>query len=204
MAEDTRTAIEMEGLRRQESVRLEPEQPPDAKGMGAEGAEYTEPTLDPQWINAWKMFPDGQGGEYGVPVRLPRGQWDKGGPNALMNLRRPDGGFWFTTLRPERLQALPQFVCFVGACKKPLHRFQIPQHVRTFHFAEAETYKAILAQIEKKIADEDPRLQAVMATLGTALVPSGCTECGKEAPEDHSDPESWLMVHEAEAHKDGA
>ena len=39
--------------------------------MGAESAEYTKPMIDPQWIDAWKMFVDRDGNEYGVPVKLP-------------------------------------------------------------------------------------------------------------------------------------
>ena len=84
MTTDTRGRAEMEALRRQEGTRLQGnEPPPDARAMGAEAAQYTEPTLDPQWLDVYKMFLDRDGNEYGVPVRVPRGQWDKGGPNAL-------------------------------------------------------------------------------------------------------------------------
>ncbi len=165
-----------ETLRHQGGSHMAVETPPDAQAMGAESAEYTKPTIDPQWIDAWKMFPDGDG-EYGVPVKLPRGQWAVGGPNALENLRRPDGAFWFRLSTPERVQADPQFECFVGDCRKKLHRrIHVVAHVRTFHHDEAEAHKAILTRIERQVAAEDPRLQRLLASMEL-------DESGDPAPE---------------------
>ncbi len=161
-----RTAREADELRRQEGSHLAPERAPDARSMGAETAEYIEPTIDPQWIDAWKMFVDRDGNEYGVPVKLPRGQWDAGGPNALKNLRRPDGGFWFQLSEPESKMPEPQYECFVGDCRKRLQRrIQIVHHVRAFHYEEAEAHKVILTKIEQQVAAEDPRLQRLLAGM---------------------------------------
>lgn len=190
MVTDTREAREREAMRRQEGSRMEPGQQPDAHAMGAESAEYMDPTLDPQWIDAWKMFVD-RDGEYGVPARLPRGQYFNGGTNALENLRRPDGGHWFTLIQPERLAPKPQYECFVGDCRRKLHeRIKLVQHVRAFHFTEAEAYKAILMQIEEKVAQEDPRLQKLLADMNEpddfvaeraiqAVSEFTCMECGR-------------------------
>jgi hypothetical protein len=208
MAVDTREAQQQEALRRQQGSHMSVEVQPDARGMGAESAQYTEPTIDPQWIDAWKMFLDGEGQEYGVPVKLPKRQWDAGGPNALKNLRRPDGGFWFQLTTPERVMAEPKYECFVGDCRKKLHRrIALVKHVRAFHFDEAELYKGILAQIERKVADEDPRLQRLLAELEVEPEPESvedrlaCDLCDAFSPEGHPDPSSWLRGHKLGAHK---
>jgi hypothetical protein len=211
MATDTRTAQELEALREQPGSRMMPEQPPDARTMGAQSASYTEPTIDPQWIDAWKMFPEPDGFKYGVPVKLPRNQWAVGGPNALMNLRHPDGDFWFTTLQPKRLMPVGTYPCFVGACqKKARTRILLLTHVRSAHFQEAEAYKEILLKIEQQVAKEDSRLQAVLASMegpeaagvpGDELVAVVCPECGKAPPEEHENPAGWLQGHMLAAHK---
>lgn len=206
-----RIAREREAMRRQQGSHMQPGQEPDARGMGAETAEYTEPTIDPQWMDAWKMFLDRDGNEYGVPVKVPRGQYFVGGPNALENLRRPDGGHWFTLVEPERLMPEPKFECFVGECTKKLHRrIQLVEHVETFHFTEAKTYEAILRKIKEQVAQDDPRLQRVLASLDTteeefALVDEtalGCEQCEAVSPPDHENPEAWLRGHRLGAHKE--
>lgn len=211
MTMDTRTAREREAMRRQTATHLEPEQEPDARGMGAESAEYTKPTIDPQWISAWKMFVDDDGNEYGVPVKIPRNQWDQGGPNALMNLRRPDGGYWFTLVEPERKMADPQYECFVRGCKKRLHeRSMLIDHVKAFHYSEAERYKDILKKIEEKVAQEDPRLQRLLVDLDAPVVSEEiepvvtCDKCGSQSPFGHESPDGWLRGHKMGAHKEGS
>ncbi len=162
-----RNPEELEALRDRPASHMTPDGQPDARGMGAESAEYITPMIDPQWIDAWKMFLDRDGTEYGVPVRLPRGQWAAGGPNALMNLRRPDGGFWFTAKKPVRTMAEPKYECFVGECTKKLHtRSKLVSHVETFHFEEAKSFRDILMRIKRQVAHEDPRLQKLVAELG--------------------------------------
>lgn len=218
-------ARESDALREQEGSHMQPEAP-DAASMGAETAAYTEPSIDPQWMDAWKMFVD-EKGEYGVPCKLPRGQWDVGGPNALNRQRRADGGLWFRIAAPERTQRDAQYKCFVGMCKKALHyRRQVVAHVRGFHAEAAVTHRVILERIEQQIASEDPRLQELIASLdidleaappGTvtdlsvdqanaaaeemqeAAIPA-CVVCGSDAPEGHADPAQWLINHARAAH----
>ena len=217
MTTGTQVARDFEALRRQEGTRQVGDgQQPDAQAMGAETAEYTAPTLDPQWLDAYKMFIDRDGNEYGVPCKLPRGQWAVGGPNALMNQRRPDGGYWFRLADPDAaappVRPVPQFECFVGECTKRVHRrIDLVKHVRAFHFDEAEVYKEVLTQIEQKVAQDDPRLQRVLASLDAPeqFGPSedelelACPQCGKTAPADHADPAAWLRGHTMGAHKEG-
>lgn len=162
-------ARESDALREQEGSHMQPSGEPDATSMGAETAAYTEPSIDPQWMDAWKMFMD-EKGEYGVACKLPRGQWDVGGPNALNRQRRPDGGLWFRAATPERTQRDAQYPCFVGLCKKKLHyRRQVVTHVRGFHPEAAITHRVILERIEQQIAHEDPRLQELIASLDIDL-----------------------------------
>lgn len=158
-----------QALRQQTRTHMEPGQAPDARGMGAEDARYLEPELEPQWMDAWKMFIDPRdGSEYGVPVKLPAGQWLAGGPNALSALRRPDGGHWFTIEEPPIVKdpANAPYQCFVGECQKRLdERIKLVKHVRASHFDESEMYKEVLQQIERKVAEEDPRLQKLLEEL---------------------------------------
>lgn len=214
MAVDTRVAREREAMRRQEGTHLQVDAQPDARAMGAESAEYTEPTIDPQWIDAWKMFVDRDGNEYGIPVKLPRGQWSAGGPNALENQRRPDGGYWFTLVEPERKATPPQYECFVGECTKMLDtRSKLVGHVEAFHFTEASTYTVILQRIKEQVAEEDPRFQRLLASLeappqestGTeseAVLMMNCELCGATSPEGHKSPGGWLRGHKLGAHKE--
>lgn len=162
-------ARESDALREQEGSHMQPAGKPDAESMGAQSAEYTEPSIDPQWMDAWKMFVD-EKGEYGVACKLPRGQWEVGGPNALNRQRRPDGGLWFRVATPERTQRDPQYKCFVGMCKRRLHyRRQVVTHVRGFHPEAAVTHRVVLERIEQQIAHEDPRLQELIASLDIDL-----------------------------------
>ena len=209
----TRTAREREAMRRQPLTHMAADAPPDARGMGAESAVYTEPTIDPQWMDAWKMFLDREGNEYGVPVKLPRLQWENGGANALSLQKRPDGGFWFTTIEPERTKTPGRHVCFVGDCKKPAETLsKLVGHVRAFHFVEAEMYKDVLEKIERTVAARDPRLQQVLAdleapdaVLGDAVDEEtiACAACNALPPEGHENPVAWLRGHKLGAHKDG-
>ena len=201
-------------VREQSLTHMEAGEPPSASAMGAETAEYTKPLIDPQWLEAWKMFVDSEG-EYGVLVRVPRGQWS-GVPDALEHMRRPDGGHWFQLSTPERVLK-GEYACFVGDCKKMLHRrIQLVQHVRAFHVAEAQTFKEVLERIEKQVAAEDPRLQKLVDSLkldetgdpapddGFEVPPAGidvCSDCGKQAPDGHASPARWLQGHTIGAHK---
>ena len=186
MTTDDRLARGREAIRRQVGSHTAVETPPDVRGMGAETAEYTKPMIDPQWIDAWKMFVDRDGNEYGVPVRLPKGQWSNGGPNALEQQRRPDGGFWFTTLEPERKAPEKKHECFVGECTKRAETLiKLVGHVEAFHHEEASAYAAVLKQIKEQVANEDPRLQRVLASLGQeSQAPASevtlCHSCGEE------------------------
>lgn len=220
MTTDTRLALEEEALRRQEGSHMLPQQGIETGGTGTESITYAPATIDPQWLDAYKMFVDRDGQEYGVRVRLPRGQWDAGGANALKNLRRPDGGFWFTLVKPARVwgegELAAKYECFVGECRKPLFkRSQIPEHVETFHFAEAATYKPVLDKIRDQVAKEDPRLQHLLAELENeepdvigaddgAVAVAMCDQCGANSPAEHENPEAWLRGHKLGAHKDGA
>lgn len=178
-----RRAKEADAERSQQATHMQPGSEPDAQAMGAETAQYTKPMIDPQWLDAWKMHVD-QDGEYGIPHKVPRGGWDQGGVNALKNLRRPDGGFAWQLSTPERTQADAQFECFIGTCKKRLHRrIQVVSHVRTFHFEEAQAHKAILTRIEQQVAQEDPRLQRLLASMEL-------DETGDPAPDPVEAPEA--------------
>ena len=190
-----RIARGREAMRHQAASHTVVETPPDARSMGAESAEYTAPMIDPQWINAWKMFVDRDGNEYGVPVKLPKGQWSVGGPNALENQRRPDGGYWFTLVEPERKEAEKKHECFVGDCtKRASTLIKLVGHVEAFHHEEASAYTAVLKQIKEQVANEDPRLQRVLASLrqgvgapapeeeveAEVLAATRCHSCGEE------------------------
>lgn len=212
MTVDTRTAKNWEAARKQQFTHMVAGEKPDAHAMGAESAEYMEPTIDPQWMDAWKMFVDRDGNEYGVPVRVPRGQFFGNSPNHLQNVRRPDGGFWFQIAQPDRVQPEPQFECFVGDCTKRLHkRIQLVNHVRAFHADEAQAHATILTRIEQKVAEEDPRLQRLLASLDAPqpeFVAEAepyvltCEKCGAQSPDDHSNPAGWLRGHQMGAHKE--
>lgn len=211
MTTTTRNARDMDAARRQVPTFMQAGEAPDAAGMGAESAEYAESSIDPQWMAAFKMFVDRDGNEYGVPVRVPIGQYFGRSPNHLQNLRRPDGGFWFQVEPPERLQPEPQFECFVGDCTKRLHkRIQLVNHVRAFHADEAQAHAAILTRIEQKVAEEDPRLQKLLASMdeSTEFVAEDdpivitCPDCGEESPVDHASPDKWLRGHKLGAHKE--
>ena len=118
------------------------------------------------------------------------------------------------------------YACFVGDCTKMLHRrIQLVSHVRAFHVAEAQTFKTILERIERQVADEDPRLQKLLASLkldesGDPAPDNGeleqmpakvaaditealniCPDCGTQAPEGHANPARWLQGHMLGAHK---
>ena len=209
-----RTAREREAMRNQVPTHMEVGEEPDAGSMGAQSAEYTEPSIDPQWMDAWKLFIDPRDDtQFGVPVRLPRGQWDRGGPNALMNQRHPDGRFWFTLIEPERKQPPGLYPCFVGECRKLLStRIKLVQHIPAFHHDEAETYSEVLKQIKQQVAKEDPRLQAVLASMedgaeepaeadSDVVAAIMCDECQASSPEDHEEPEEWLRRHKLGTHK---
>ena len=204
-----RIGKEREAMRRQTGSHSAVAEKPDATAMGAEVAEYTAPTIDPQWIDAWKMFTDEQG-EYGVPVKLPRGQWSVGGPNALENQKRPDGGYWFTLLEPKRKEAFATHECFVGNCKRKTSTIvKLITHVEAYHYEEAKAYSEILKQMRLHAAQDDPRLQRLMASMdGEQLVEqivavgASCDQCEAASPEDHASPEAWLRGHKLGAHKE--
>lgn len=215
MTTDTRIAREREAMRRQPGSHLPAGEEPDAKAMGAESAEYIKPSIDPQWIDAWKLFIDPVTDEqFGVPARLPKNQWSQGGPNALENQRHPDGRFWFTLVEPERKAPPGIYPCFVGDCKKMLPtRIKLVNHIPAFHHEEAETYSEVLKQIKQAIAQEDPRLQQVLASMKDApgepaeaedgvMAAIACDECGASSPDGHESPEAWLRGHKLGAHKE--
>src|SRR3990167_2032749 len=118
----TSFARDIDAARKQQRTHMQAGEAPDAQGMGAESAQYATPAIDPQWMSAWKMFVDRDGNEYGVPVRVPLGQYFGQSPSHLQNLQRPDGGYWFQIEQPARVQPEPKFECFVGDCAKRLHQ----------------------------------------------------------------------------------
>ena len=198
---------ELDALAEKPVSRMQEPPAPDlsSAGPGVQSAEYTKPQLDPQWMDAWKMFVDDEG-EYGIPCKLPRGQWDQGGANSLMYRRRPDGGRWFRLSTPERTQSEAQFGCFVGACRKRAHTpLKVVEHVRAFHAADAITHKSTLERIEAAAAKANPRLQKLLGAVEeaeeAANMPVGmCGVCGDDAPDDHNDPAQWLARHTRSAH----
>lgn len=205
-----RIGREREAMRRQTGSHSAVAEKPDATAMGAESAEYIAPTIDPQWIDAWKMFVDEEG-EYGVPVRLPRGQWAVGGPNALENQRRPDGGFWFTQIEPKRKAAVAKHECFVGNCtRKTSTIVKLITHVEAYHHEEAKAYSEILKQMRLHAAQDDPRLQRLLASMDgeqpvEQIATAGgmsCDECEATSPEGHASAEAWLRGHKLGAHKE--
>ena len=210
MTVDTRRAQNMDAARKQVPKYMKAGEQPDANAMGAESAEYVAPSIDPQWMDAWKMFVDRDGNEYGVPVRVPIGQYFGRSPNHLENVRRPDGGYWFQVATPDRVQPEPKFECFVGDCTKKIHkRIQLVNHVKAFHADEANAHKLILERIEQKVAEEDPRLQKLLASMETETefvaedepVVLTCPDCGEASPVEHANPAGWLRGHRMGAHK---
>ena len=202
---------ELDALAEKPVSRMQEPPAPDlsSAGPGVQSAEYTKPQLDPQWMDAWKMFVDDEG-EYGIPCKLPRGQWDTGNANALMHRRRPDGGRWFRLSTPERTQSEAQFGCFVGACRKRAHTpLKVVEHVRAFHAADAITHKATLERIEAAAAKANPRLQKLLGAVEEAeeaanAPPGMCGLCGDDAPDDHENPAEWVVRHTRSAHKPAA
>lgn len=172
-AEQTRVAREREAMARAPRQHMAPADPTvnlDGVGEGVEVARYTESAVPPQWLIAWKLFVD-EGGEYGIPYPVPQNQMFNGA-NALINMRRPDGGFAWTTVQPSRLQSKGTMECIeetcgdahVGGRRKMLHSIpNMIEHVENFHPRAASVYRKYLDQLADRHALDNPRLQALLS-----------------------------------------
>src|SRR3972149_371138 len=114
MVADLRQAREREAMARAPRKHLETAEGIDAAAMNAEQAMYIEPGIDPQWMIAYKLFTDDQG-EYGIPYPVPIGQFHNGA-NALVNMRRRDGGYAWTAVAPERQAPRGTIECVSETC----------------------------------------------------------------------------------------
>ena len=168
MVTDTRLAREREGMARAARGHLEAAEGIDAAHMGAEEAVYTEPVIDPQWMIAYKLFTDDQG-EYGIPYPVPIGQFTQGA-NALVNMRRRDGGFAWTAVKPERVAPPGELECPVETCgdahlggrrKRLPSLYHVVEHVASAHWAAYNRDKAVYDEISKGLADDNPRLRVL-------------------------------------------
>ena len=171
-AEQTRVAREREAMARAPRQHMEPEDRSvdvGSIGDGVEKAEFMESAIPPQWIIAWKLFLDEEG-EYGIPYPVPHGQMFTGA-NALINMRRSDGGFHWTTVEPARLQKVGLLECIeetcgdahIGGKRKRLHSIpNMIEHVESFHPRAAKVYAKYLDQLADRHAMDNPRLQALL------------------------------------------
>lgn len=199
---DMRTARQRQAIARAPRQHMDPDPYLDIESMGAEQAAYTEPTIDPQWVIAYKMFVDDQG-EYGIPYPVPIGQLSQGA-GALVLMRRLDGGYAWSAERPARLAPVGTLECIEEKCgdahlggkRKMLP--DIPsmlQHVETFHPRAAQVYKKYLEQLADDQAIANPRLQALRGAP-VVPVPDSAVYCRNENCPRYFDTEQGRDVHE--------
>ena len=210
---DTRIAREREAMARAPRVHLEAAEGIDADHMGAEQAEYIPPQLDPQWMIAFKLFTDDEG-EYGIPYPVPIGQVTQGA-NALVNMRRIDGGFAWTAVAPARLSPQGSIECVSERCgdahlggrRKMLKSLDaLIKHVKAFHPDEAETYSKYFDKIQDDLALANPRLQKLMQTQGIATpaqTQDAAHYCGDDECTRFFDNAAERDKHEKTHKKDG-
>jgi hypothetical protein len=218
-----RAAREGEALRRMTLSAAPPVADPDFGDLPGVEGKYTEVMVDPQWIfPAWKLLLDDDGREYGVLVAqpgLPRGQWDQGGVNALMNRRRPDGGFCFTLIEPERKPPEPTIECIYDRCgdvhlggrRKMLFTLtDLIEHVETFHPREAKTYRKYLDEIANNVALGNDRLQRLRvaaeqgvhgASAASQQDIPGAFYCKAEGCPRYFDTQQGRQMHKNRDHK---
>lgn len=152
----------------------------DVAGMDAEAASYAEPGIEPQWMQAYKLFTDEQG-EYGIPYPVPVGQFFEGA-NALVKLRRIDGGRAWTSTKPPRLAPQGTIECIADRCgdahiggkRKMLPNISaLIEHVEAFHERDAKTYRKYLDQLADQLAMNNPRLQRLMDQSAAGVASRG-------------------------------
>ena len=209
MVADLREAREREAMARSPRLRLEAAEGIDAGAMGAEEAAYAEALLDPQWMIAYKMFTDAEG-EYGVAYPVPIRQFTDGA-NALVKMRRSDGGYAWTALPPERMAPKGTIECISEQCGNAHmggRRKMLPsldaliKHVRAFHFDDYETYKPYLDKIAKDLAVNNPRLQRLMnAPTDAADAADNAFYCDNDECTRFFDSEQGLRLHKSKEHK---
>ena len=172
MVTDQRMAREREAMARAPRQHMEAAEGIDADAMGAETASYIEPSTGPQWMTAYKLFTDDQG-EYGIPYPVPINGWANGA-DALVKMRRIDGGYAWTAVQPERLAPKGTIECVTERCgdahiggkrKMLVSLGALIKHVKAFHPDDAETYSKYFEKIQDDIALANPRLQAIMGTV---------------------------------------
>lgn len=215
METDNRTAREREAMARAPRQHLEASEGIDAAAMGAEEAAYTPPLLDPQWMIAYKLFVDADG-EYGVPYPVPVGQFHNGA-NALVHMRRVDGGYAWTSVPPERMAPKGDIECISDRCgdahlggrRKMLpHLRALIEHVEAFHPEDARAYRKYLDQIADQLAVNNPRLQKLMDSVGAAAaVGAGGPEafyCDDDECTRFFDTAQGKAIHMSKEHKEAA
>ena len=155
------------------------------------------------------MFVDDEG-EYGTPYPVPLGLLTQGA-NALIMMRRPDGGYAWSAERPARLAPKGTLECIeercgdahVGGKRKMLP--DIPsmlQHVETFHPRAAQVYKKYLDELADSQALANPRLQALRGAFAP-VAPMSAFYC--DVAEDCTrffDSEQGRALHERRDHKE--
>lgn len=206
---DMRTARQRQAIARSPRQHMEPDRYLDTDAMGAEQAGYTQPTIDPQWVIAYKMFVDDQG-EYGIPYPVPIGVLSQGS-GALVLMRRLDGGYAWSAEKPERLAPAGSLECIeehcgdahLGGKRKMLPDIEsLILHVETFHPRAAQIYKKYLDQLADAQATSNPRLQALLGITAPAA-PVSAFYC--DVDEDCTrffDTEQGLLVHKGREHKE--
>lgn len=139
------------------------------------------------WVAAWELKVDRDGQEYGVPVKLPRGQL----PHYVSKKREVDGGRRFTLQMPARLAPIPQYVCPVGSCTKRVDmRTKLLGHIQNYHAQEAVYYAPFLKELQDAIIRDNPKMAALFADIagtpetGLVSVPTLLQGEGVESPEE--------------------
>lgn len=211
----TGIAQEMEAAAQAPRLHLEAADGIDAAAGNMEQATYVNTgNLDPQWMIAYKMFVDAEG-EYGVPLPVPIGQFSSGA-NALVNMRRQDGGKAWTAIRPTRVSPQGTIECVVDRCgdahlggkrKMVATLDQLIKHVRAFHFDEFETYGKYFDQISDQLALSNPRLMKLMDLAGGAKPGAVVTDgpmpfyCDDDECTRYFDSPQGLQMHKNRDHK---
>ncbi len=216
MSTATDIALETEALARAEKLALEAGEKEIALPQESGGeAQFIPQSIDPQWMIAYKMFVDEEG-EYGIPYPVPIGQFTQGA-NALVNMRRIDGGRAWTAVKPKRVAPEGSIECISERCgdahlggrrKKLKSLDALIKHVAAFHPDEYETYSKYFDQIKDDLALQNPRLQRIMAMRESVQQPQANDApaifyCDDDECTRFFDTPQGLSLHRASAHRKG-
>lgn len=208
----TTDAEEQQAFADAPAQHLFPESEPNmGEFPGVQDSRYILQDLDPQWKRAYKLQRD-EKGVYGVETLVPKGQWDQGGANALMNQRYADGSRVFTLLKPARVlyqgDLAGKYECFIGECTKRMATGQqLVEHARAVHPQESVAFKRELDDIERMAVQNNQRFARVRDKIiadiaGTETV-ADTFRCPEEGCVRFFDTQQGLAVHRAKEHKNG-